>query len=271
MEDKKTKVQGAKKIEDAVTAGRESVKKTAQARQKTVVKAAKAGKENAEKAEKARQETLKKAAMVVKDNAEKAAKAAKAAKAEQEAVEKAAKAAKAEREAVEKAVNVAKDKAEKAAKAAKAERETVEKAAKAAQESTEKAATAGADALSSGYDRYLALTREQLEKILPEAVGKFDDFANFGKGTADAFFKAGDIAAKALESIGDEVAAYNRKVWDDGIANTKALIGCKTFEDVVELQTTVARAQFENFVSDTAKFSKLSLKAVNQTLEPIGG
>ena len=217
MEDKKAKVQGAKEIEDAVTAGQKSMEKTAQAGQETVEKAAKVGKENAEKT-------------------------AKVAKAGQETVEK----------------------------ATKAEQETVEKAAKAGKENAEKAAKAGTDALSSGYDRCLALAREQLERVLPEAGGKFDDFANFSKGTAGAFFKAGDVVAKALESIGDDVVAYNRKVWDDSIANTKALLGCKTFEDIVELQTTVARAQFEKFVSDSAKLGELSLKTVNQALEPIG-
>ena len=172
-------------------------------------------------------------------------------------------------ESVEKAIEAGQETAEKVVKVGQ---ETVEKAAKAAKagkESAEKTARAGADALSSGYDRYLALTREQLEKVLPEAVGKFDEFANLGKGTADAFFKAGDVAAKAMETVGEDVVAYHRTVWDDGIANTKALFGCKTFEDVIELQATVARAQFDKFVSDSAKFGELSLKTVNQALKPI--
>jgi len=157
--------------------------------------------------------------------------------------------------------------------AVKAGQETIEKAAKAGKENAEKAAKAakaGTDALSNGYDRYLALTREQLEKVLPEAFGKFDVFTNYGKGTADAFLKAGDVAAKAFETIGDDVAAYQRRVWDDSITNTKALFGCKTFEEVIELQTTVARTQFDKFVSDSTKLGELSLKTVNQVLEPIG-
>lgn len=170
-------------------------------------------------------------------------------------------------DSVEKAIEAGQETAEKVVKVGQ---ETVEKASKAGKKSAEKAARAGADALSSGYDRYLALAREQLEKVLPEVVGKFDEFANFGKGTTDAFFKAGDVAAKALETVGEDVVAYHRTVWDDSIANTKALFGCKTFEDVIELQTTLARAQFDKFVSDSAKFGELSLKTVNQALEPIG-
>ena len=93
-------------------------------------------------------------------------------------------------ESVEKAIEAGQETAEKVVKVGQ---ETVEKAAKAAKagkESAENTARAGADALSSGYDRYLALTREQLEKVLPEAVGKFDEFANLGKGTAFSNFLA---------------------------------------------------------------------------------
>ena len=155
-------------------------------------------------------------------------------------------------------------------KATQAGRETVVKAAKAGKENAEKATKAGVDILSNGYDRYLALTREQLERVLPQAVGKFGDLANISKGAADAFLKAGDVTAKALESIGDDIVTYNRKVWEDSIANTKTLLGCKTFEDVAELQATVARAQFEKFLGDSAKLGELSVKTVDRALEPVG-
>ena len=253
MEDRKAKVRGAKKIADAVTADRGSMEKASQAKRETLTRAAKAGKETIGKASK-----LAKAATLAKENAEKVAEVAKAAK----------------------AAIVAEDNAEKAANAAKTERETVGKAAKVGQETVEKTGVtgkespekaAGADALSTGYDRYLAPTGEQLERVLPEAGGKFGDFTDFGRGAADAIFKAGDVVAKALESIGDDVVAYNRQFWQDSIDNTKALLGCQSFEDVVELQTTVARAHFEKFVHDSAKLGERSLKTLNQALEPIGG
>jgi len=157
-------------------------------------------------------------------------------------------------------------------KAAKAGRETAKKATRAGKNNAEKAAKAakaGADAMSGGYDRYLALSKEQLEKVLPETVGRFSDFASFNKDTVDALVAASDVAAKAFETISDDVAAYNRQAWDDSIANTKALFGCKTFEDVVELQTTAVRTQFEKFLTDSAKLGELSLKAANEALDPI--
>lgn len=134
-------------------------------------------------------------------------------------------------------------------KAIEAGPETVEKGTKTSQEAIKKPAKVEAKPSEKAPEPADAT----------QNADKSEDVKIFGKDAADAFFKAGN-----------DVAAYHRQVWDDNISDTKALFDCKTFEDVIALQTKVAHRQFENFLSDTAKFSELSLKTVDQVLKPLG-
>lgn len=145
-------------------------------------------------------------------------------------------------------------------KTIKAGQETVEKAAKAGREIVEKAPKASQEDIKKSAKVEPKPSEKAPEPAdATENADKSEDFKIFGKDAADAFFK-----------VGADVAEYHRKVWDDSISDTKALFDCKTFEDVIALQTKVAHRQFENFLNDTAKFSELSLKTVDQVLKPLG-
>ena len=154
-------------------------------------------------------------------------------------------------------------------KAVTAGQETIEKAAKAGKDTAEKAVKAGTEAFTKGYDHYVSLTKEQLERVFPAAVEKFDDVAAFNKETVDAWLQAGDVAAKALGALSAEVIDYNRAAWEDGIAGAKALFGCKTIQEVVELQSSVTRAQFDRFVAEGAKLGEMTVKSTTEAVEPI--
>jgi len=154
-------------------------------------------------------------------------------------------------------------------KAVKASTETMEKAVKASAETVEKAAQAGTEAVSKSYDQAVAMTKEQVQTFFPAAAKNFDEFAAFNRGALDATLQAGALAAKGFEAFGKEVMAYNRKAFADSMATAKALMGCKTLQDVIELQTETARTNFDSLVAQGTKLSELSVKLANQTVEPI--
>lgn len=133
----------------------------------------------------------------------------------------------------------------------------------------EDAVKAGSDAVAKGYDQFVNMTREQFEKFVPNATKGFDELATFGKGNVDAAVKAGTIAAKGWEIIGKEVADYNKRALEQGMANAKALMGVKTVQEAVELQTGFARISFDEFVAEGTKLSEMGLKVAREASEPI--
>ena len=78
----------------------------------------------------------------------------------------------------------------------------------------------GAEAVTKGYEQMIAITKEQVEKVMPTAAKTFDEMADFGKGNVDAAIKASKIAAKGWETIGKEVADYNKKALETGMVYT---------------------------------------------------
>ena len=50
-----------------------------------------------------------------------------------------------------------------------------------------------------------------------------------------------------------------------------ALLGAKTFEDVVQLNTQFARANIEGLIERSAKLSEMGVKVASEALAPLGG
>ena len=156
-----------------------------------------------------------------------------------------------------------------AERAAKNGKETAEKAAMAGQEHMEAAMQTGADAFAKGYEQYVAATRDQIGRLFPSAAKNLDDLAAFNKGNLEAFVAASAAAAKGFETLGQEILAYNQKAMEASIATTKALLGCRTMQDLVETQSDLTRRSFEEWVAEGTRLSELTVKVANQTAEPI--
>lgn len=128
---------------------------------------------------------------------------------------------------------------------------------------------AGAEALEKGYDQFITMTREQIQKMFPAAVENFDALVAFNKGNVDAAVAASKAAAKGFETLAEEVASYNKAALEAGMANAKALMGCKTAQEMVELQTAQTRAGFEKLVSQGTKLGELGTKVTTEAFQPI--
>jgi phasin family protein len=153
--------------------------------------------------------------------------------------------------------------------AAKTGQETFAKVQKAAKETAEKMNKSSVEAVTKGYDKFAAMTREQVEKAFPQAVAKFDEAAAFGKENLDAMFAASAQAQKAAEAIATEILAFNQKAMEAGVANFKAMFGMKSYQEIVEKQTAFARGQFDAAVAGMTKVSELAVKSTNDAVEPI--
>ena len=154
-------------------------------------------------------------------------------------------------------------------KAVKTNKETVQKAMKASKNTVEKAVKSGTDVFAKSYEQYIAATKDQLGKMFPAAVPNFDELAAFNKGNVDAFVAAGTAAAKGFEALSQELIAYNQKTVEASVATAKALLGCKTVHELVELQSDLARKGMDEWLAEGTKLSELTVKVANETAEPL--
>lgn len=148
--------------------------------------------------------------------------------------------------------------------------EQIQAAVKTGKENLDKAVAAGTEALTAGYDQALALSREQVEKLFPAASTGFDQAAGFQKQNLEALVAAGAVVSKGAEAIGAEFASLSESVFAASAEVAKKFLGCKTFQDAIEVQSGLAREGFDALVAKGTKISEISVQVAGQAFEPLG-
>ena len=154
-------------------------------------------------------------------------------------------------------------------KTLQANQDAAAQAMKVGKETAEKAMKAGSEAVTKAYDQACSAAKETVQKTFPQAAARFDELAGLQRGNLEAFFSAGTVAMKNVETLSAEMLAYNKKAMEDGAVNAKKLMECKTMQDVVELQTNLASAHFEAMMAQGTKFTDLALKMAGEMIEPM--
>lgn len=95
--------------------------------------------------------------------------------------------------------------------------------------------------------------------------------AAFGRDNLEAAAKANEALAEGLESIGEELMACAREAFQSATEAARGLLGAKTLEDVLKLQTDFARRNLDGLMSGTAKLSEIGCTVASETMAPLGG
>jgi phasin family protein len=108
-------------------------------------------------------------------------------------------------------------------------------------------------------------TRAQIERQTRFA----EELTELGRGNVEAFVASTKVAAKGVETLGQEVAEYSRKSFEEASASLKALAEVKSPTDFFRLQSEFARTQFDSFVSGTSRLSETVIKLAGDAAEPL--
>jgi len=127
----------------------------------------------------------------------------------------------------------------------------------------------GTEAASKGYEQAVELTREQVGKASTAFIKGFGDIQGLGKGNVDAVVEAGTVWAKGAEQISKQVMALTQNSVQSSVVTAKALMGCKTLREVIDLQADFARSNFDTLVNEGTKLGELSFKVANEAIAPI--
>ena len=122
-----------------------------------------------------------------------------------------------------------------------------------------------ADRVQAAFGDVNARAKEAFERNTKVA----EELTEFTKGNVEAFVASTKVAAKGAESLGQEVAEFGRKSFEDASAALKSFAEVKSPADLFRLQSEFARAQFDAFVSEGSKLSETMIKIAGDVAEPI--
>ncbi|HEX8622730.1 MAG TPA: phasin family protein [Allosphingosinicella sp.] len=122
-----------------------------------------------------------------------------------------------------------------------------------------------ADRLQAVFGDVNERARTQIERNTRIA----EQFTELSKGNVEAMVASTKIVAKGLETVGQEVAEYSRKSFEDASAALKSFAEVKSATDFFRLQSDFVRGQFDGFVTESSKLSETMIKLAGDVAEPL--
>jgi hypothetical protein len=96
----------------------------------------------------------------------------------------------------------------------------------------------------------------------------FDDIQKYGKDHVDTTMKAWGQVSKGVQAIATEAADYSKKSFEEGSAALEKLLGAKSLEKAIEIQTAYAKTAYEGFVAQATKLGELYADLAKETYKP---
>jgi hypothetical protein len=122
-----------------------------------------------------------------------------------------------------------------------------------------------ADRLQAVFGDVNERARTQIERNTRIA----EQLTELSKGNVEAIVASTKIVAKGLETVGQEVAEYSRKSFEDASSALKGFAEVKSATDFFRLQSDFVRGQFDGFVSESSKLSETMIKLAGDVAEPL--
>ncbi len=99
-------------------------------------------------------------------------------------------------------------------------------------------------------------------------VKNFDEMQQFGRDNMDATLKSFGALSKSAQAIAVEIADYGKKVFEQGTAATEKLIGAKSLEKAIEVQSDYVKSSYEGFVAEATKLGELYADLAKEAYKP---
>ena len=96
-----------------------------------------------------------------------------------------------------------------------------------------------------------------------------EDFQKFSKDQLEAFTAASTTFSKGLQEIAAESSDYSKKSFAAGSAMFEKLLGARSVESAIQIQTEVAKQAYEGFVAQATKVSELYTRVASDALKPV--
>jgi phasin family protein len=97
----------------------------------------------------------------------------------------------------------------------------------------------------------------------------FAEMTEFNKGTAEAVVESSRIAARGMESMGQDAAAYAKTSFEAATSAMRELASVKSPTEFMRLQADFARKAFDAMVAQTSRSTETTLKLAGEVAQPI--
>lgn len=109
--------------------------------------------------------------------------------------------------------------------------------------------------------------RKSLEGIM--AVNTIEDAQKMGRENMDLALKSFGSVSKGMQAVAVEVADYSKKSFEDGSALVEKLVGAKTVEKAIEIQSAFFKTSYDTYVARATKIGELYASIAKESYKPV--
>ena len=96
----------------------------------------------------------------------------------------------------------------------------------------------------------------------------FDAVQKFGKDTMDATMKTMESSSKNAQAIATQVADYSKTAMESGSGVMEKLMGAKSMDKAMEIQSAFAKTAYEGFVAHASKLGEMYTDFAKEAMKP---
>jgi len=102
-------------------------------------------------------------------------------------------------------------------------------------------------------------------------IKNLEDFQKLGKDNVDVAIKQLGTVSKGWQTIATEYADYSKKAFEDGSAALERLLGAKSVDKAIEIQSDYVKTAYEGFVAQATKIGELYTDLAKESYKPLEG
>ena len=96
-----------------------------------------------------------------------------------------------------------------------------------------------------------------------------EEFQKAGQANYDAALRSYGEAAKGFQAIGNEVTDYAKRSFEDATRAWEQLVGAKSLEQAIEIQTNYAKKAYDNWTAEVSKLGEMYSAASRDAYKPV--
>jgi hypothetical protein len=96
-----------------------------------------------------------------------------------------------------------------------------------------------------------------------------EEFQKFSKDQLEAFTAASTTLSKGLQGIAAESTDYSKKAFAAGTAMYEKLLGARSMESAIQIQSEFAKQAYEGFVAQATRVSELYTRVATDACKPV--
>jgi len=135
-----------------------------------------------------------------------------------------------------------------------------------------KAFSEGARETQKMQDQFMQFGREasdQLAQATNSLTQGFNDAAEQSRYGVEAIIESGNVTADMTRNFTNEAFRFANEAFSDSIEISKEIFGCKTINDVYDMQNKMVRSNLDHFFNQTSRMSDMMFQYIADATEPL--